>query len=108
MMNIKQAADLLEKEGIAVEAGAQSIHVIPKHQSFHLTRVSQTESKVQFIGENNQEVFETTELQDWVAYSAMFDFVYLLSLLEETINRYVKTNPLMRLTEKEIAAFITA
>ncbi|CEG26920.1 hypothetical protein [Bacillus sp. B-jedd] len=74
--------------------------------SIHLSRVTPTESKVQFIGKNNQVVFETIDLEDGDAYSAMFDYVFLLALLEETANRLVQPNKLMYFTDEEIGIFL--
>ncbi|CEG26922.1 hypothetical protein [Bacillus sp. B-jedd] len=76
--------------------------------SIHLSRATQTESKVQFIGKNNQVVSETIELEDWIAYSVMFDYVYLLALLEETANRLGQPNKLMFLSDEEVGIFLTA
>ncbi|EKN64760.1 hypothetical protein BABA_22768 [Neobacillus bataviensis LMG 21833] len=52
--------------------------VVP--HSIHLKRVSPTECKVQYIGENKQVVFETMKLEDWDAFSTMFDYVYFFSI----------------------------
>ncbi|NRD78587.1 hypothetical protein HPT25_14585 [Bacillus sp. BRMEA1] len=76
--------------------------------SKHLSRVTPSESKVQFIGKNNQVVIETMELENWDAYSVMFDFVYLLALLDEIVNRLVQANQLKGLSDDEIATFLTA
>ncbi|OCA90398.1 hypothetical protein A8F94_00430 [Bacillus sp. FJAT-27225] len=63
---------------------------------------------VKFIGKNKQLVFETIELEDWDAYSVVFDYVYLLALLEETAKRLVQPNKLMCLTDEEVGIFLTA
>lgn len=76
--------------------------------SIHLSRVTASEFKVKFFGRNNQMVFETIELEDWDAYSAMFDYVFLLGLLEEAAEHLVQPNILMCLTDEEIGIFLTA
>ncbi len=76
--------------------------------SLHVSRVTPTESKVQFIGKNNRIVFETVKLEDWEAYSVLFDFVYLLALLDKTVDRFVQEYQLTSLSDEEIAVFLTA
>jgi len=76
--------------------------------SIHLSRMTPTESKVKLIGKNNQLVFETIELEDWLAYSVMLNYVYLLALLEETANRLAQPNILMCLSDEEVEIFLSA
>lgn len=81
--------------------------VVP--HSIHLKRVSPTECKVQYIGNNKQEVFETIELEDWDAYSAMFDYVYLLALLDQKCKDLAETHKIEEaLSDEDYAIFLTA
>jgi len=70
--------------------------------------VTPTESKVQFIGKMNQVVSESMGLENWIAYSTMLEFVYLLGLLEETAKRLVQPNKLMFLSDEEVGLFLFA
>lgn len=75
----------------------------PVPHSIHIKRANPTECMVQYIGSKNQIAVETIALEDWVAYSAMFDFVYLLSLLDQKSKESG-----ISLTDEDYATFITA
>ncbi|MEI3615033.1 hypothetical protein [Pseudogracilibacillus sp. SO30301A] len=60
-----------------------SFNEAKKEHSIFLDMQNNKESRVKFIGDYKKEIFETPILENWLAYYAMYKFVYYLYLLDK-------------------------
>ncbi|SDN15060.1 hypothetical protein [Sediminibacillus halophilus] len=77
-----------------------------KPHSVYLEGINNTESKINFIGENGKIVFETEALDNWLAYYAFFKFVYYLYLFDEHSKKLISKNEINANFEDEDYAVV--
>ena len=77
ILSIKQAFDRL-----GIKENYYNFKNVESEHSICLKKISDDKSQVKFIGKDNKIIFESLELENWNAYSAMYKWVYLLFLLD--------------------------
>lgn len=85
--NIKEAFNRL-----AIPESYYSFNDEIKEHTIVLKNINKNESAVLFIGKNNQEIFKTPKLDKWLAYYAMYKFVYYLYLFDQHIHILISKN----------------
>jgi len=68
-----------------------------KERSISLGQVNKNKSYVVFNGESCKEVFKTPIMDNWLAYYAMYKFVYYLYLLDLHSNRLLNNNEISKM-----------
>ncbi len=101
--------DNLKEALVRMKIGEQyyNINGKGKNHSIQLISVNDQESRVEFIGEQGLTVFSTEVMEDWLAYYAMFKYVYYLGLLDQKREDLVKKNIDLNLTDQDYYEFMT-
>src|SRR5690625_3935987 len=68
-----------------------------KERSISLEQVNKNKSYVVFNGENYKQVFKTPIMDNWLAYYAMYKFVYYLYLLDLHSNRLLNNKEISKI-----------
>lgn len=80
---------------------------LKRHSAF-LEKVSEKESKVKFIGDKYDVVFETTLLDNWNAYYVLYKYAYYLYLLDNHCNYLIERKEINeRFTDEEYSVFLS-
>ncbi|VBB09034.1 Hypothetical protein LUCI_4320 [Lucifera butyrica] len=102
LANLKEAIKRL-----GIKENYYDFNNVKKEHSICLEEVSKNTSKVKFIGNGNNVILETLELENWDAYSAMFTRVYLLFLLDRYCKSLIKSKEIEKtFSDNEYSIFI--
>lgn len=73
-----------------------------KEHSVYLHRINKLGSTVKFFGDNLKLVFETMELENWMAYSVIYQYVYTIYLLDAHCQSLIEQGEIsQRFTDEE-------
>ncbi|MEI3604980.1 hypothetical protein SPD48_04690 [Pseudogracilibacillus sp. SE30717A] len=102
-INLKRA---LKRLGIPEKY--YSIHGELKEHSLLLEKTNEHESKVKFIGDNYKVISESSILENWLAYVAMYQQAYLVFLLDQECQKLIKDKVIdQRFNDEEYSIFLS-
>lgn len=102
LSNLKEALVRLKIRGLYYSFNGEN-----KNHSIQLISVNDRESRVEFIGEQGLTVFSTEVLENWLAYYAMYKYVYYLHLLDQKNEELMKRTINLNLTDQDYYVFMT-
>lgn len=100
--NLKQAFDRL-----GIKENYYSFTEVKNEHSILLNQFDNDTSQVKFIGDGCRVISETLKLDNWIAYYAMYKFVYYLFLLDKHCEILIKSKEIeMPFSDEEYSIFL--